>query len=343
MEENKGRSPEPAGTKQAAPRPDRSTTTAAHRLLMTYFTDSQPRLDAALAASLAEIPDGPAENRGVAFGVRAADRVVALRADDGRDGDLEFTMPVGPGVWRPTGDPPVPFFAPWLSQAEPLVMRAPDQFRPGPPPALTSQQYAREFKEVKTLGSATSKDRTAKQTRTARFFSDTGVGAIQAAVRDLVTRHGMDISESARMLAGVDTSIADSIIASWDAKVHYGYWRPVTAIQLADTDGNPATAPDPTWAPLIVSPPYPDYTSGLNAVVGAATRAALRPRGADQPGRHRRPRVVGSPLQEGRRRRQRPGPTDCDVRDGARLPAHGAMQMTQSHEVLCAGIPDIGC
>jgi len=256
--------------------PEAAAAAAGHELLMTYFPASQARLDSALAASLGNVPDGPAEDLGVAFGIAAADRIVDLRANDGRNAPLEFTMPVGPGVWRPTADPPVPFFAPWLSQLQPLVMKSPDQFRPGPPPRLSSRQYAREFNEVKALGSATSTQRTPEQTQTARFFSDTGVGGLQASLRDLVIRHGMSISEAARLMAAADVSVADAVISTWDAKFHYGFWRPVTAIRLADTDGNAATSPDGAWTSFIPTPPYPDYTSGLNAFVGATSRAVAR-------------------------------------------------------------------
>ena len=259
--------------------PEAAAAAAAHRLLLTYFPASQARLDTALTTSLANVPDGPAEDRGVAFGVRAADRIVALRADDGRNGPLQFTMPEAPGVWRPTTEPPatpVPFFDPWLSQMKPLVIKAPDQFRPGPPPELTSTQYANELNEVKALGALTGSTRTAEQTKTAQFFSDIGVGGLQAALRDLLARRGFDISRAAQIMAAVDVSVSDAVVSTWDAKFHYGFWRPVTAIRLADTDGNPATDPDPTWTSFIPTPPYPDYTSGLNAFVGATSRALAR-------------------------------------------------------------------
>ena len=153
-------------------------------------------------------------------------------------------------------------------------MRAsPSQFRPGPPPGLKTDVYTREFREVKRLGSLTSEDRTHGQTQTALFFSDIGVGPVQAGLRDLVTRLDMDISDSARVFAAVDLSVADANIASWDAKLHYHWWRPITAIQLANTDGNPNTSRDADWEPLIVNPPYPDYPSGLNPVMAATGRA----------------------------------------------------------------------
>jgi hypothetical protein len=268
--------------------PEAAAASAAYHLLYNYFSSvpaAKTRLDAAYTASLDGISDGWAEDAGVEYGERAAQRLIDLRADDGRYAPLEFTMPPGPGVWRPTADPPVPFSTPWLSEMTPLVMHASDQFRPGPPPALTSAKYAREFNEVKRLGGddvTTPSARTDDQTQTAKFFSDTGVGGLQAALRDLVTRRGMNISDSARLLAVADVGACDAFVAAWDAKFHYGFWRPITAIRLANTDNNPGTDPDPTWTSLIAAPPYPDYTSGLNSAVGAVSRAVARVLGTNR-------------------------------------------------------------
>jgi hypothetical protein len=255
--------------------PEAAAASAAYHLLLAYFPASQARLDAALIASLADVADGWAEDAGVAYGEEAAARIVQLRTDDGRDAPILFTMIPAPGVWRPTATPPVPFSTPWLGQMEPMVMASSDEFRPGPPPALTSKRYAREFDEVKRLGGSltTPNERTADQTQTAMFFSDIGVGGLQGALRDLVTRRHLSISAAARLFAVAEVAACDGFVSTWDTKFHYGFWRPVTAIQLADTDGNPATTADPTWASLIPSPPYPDYTSGLNTAVGSISRA----------------------------------------------------------------------
>jgi hypothetical protein len=166
-----------------------------------------------------------------------------------------------------------PFFDPWLAELEPLTMPEPDHVRPGPPPDLRSAAYTRDYREVKRLGSTTSTARSHAQTQTALFFSDIGVVPLQAGLRDAAQRTHLDISESARLFAAVDLSIADAAIAAWDTKLLYAYWRPVTAIQLGDTDGNPDTVPDGAWLPLITTPPYPDYASGLTAVMAAAGRA----------------------------------------------------------------------
>jgi hypothetical protein len=256
--------------------PQAAAATAAYRVLLTYFPASQARLDAAYAASLAQVPDGRAKQSGIRFGERAAARIVELRTDDGRFAAITFDVPPAPGVWRPTPPALAPFFDPWLARMRPLLLRSNSQFRPPAPPALTSRRYTREFDEVKTLGSKTGSQRTPQQTETALFFSDIAIVPLQTALRDLVTRHELDISDSARLFAAVDMSAADGIGVSWDSKLHFGYWRPITAIQLADDDGNPATIADPAWEPLIVTPPYPDYTSGLTTVVGAASRALTR-------------------------------------------------------------------
>jgi hypothetical protein len=256
--------------------PEAAAAAAAHRLLLHYFPASQPRLDAALEASLAKVSDGPAEKQGVSYGERAADRIIELRANDGRNAPITFDEPLDAGVWRPTPPAFAPFFAPWLSQVRPMMLLSPSQLRPAPEPPMTSETYATEFNEVKELGAKMSASRTPIQTKTALFIANTGVVAFQAALRDLAARHGMDISDSARLFAAVDMGFADSVIAIWDAKFHYGFWRPITAIQLADQDGNAATVQDPTWEPLLITPPYPDYPSGLCSIVGVLSRVLSR-------------------------------------------------------------------
>jgi hypothetical protein len=256
--------------------PEAAAAAAAHRLLLTYFPASQARLDADLAASLAQIPDGRAERQGVRYGERAAGRIIKLRTNDGRLADLIFDEPAAPGVWRPTPPGFLPFFDPWLSQVRPLLLKSPTQLRPGGPPALTSDRYEREFEEVRDYGVKTGSLRTPEQTETALFFSDIGVGPLQGSLRDLVTRRQLDISRAARLFAAVDLSLADAIIVSWDGKFRFGFWRPITAIQLADDDGNPETDAVPGWEPLVTTPPYPEYPSGLTPIVGALSAILSR-------------------------------------------------------------------
>jgi len=245
---------------------------AAHKVLVTYSPYAQATLDAAYAASLAQLPDGKAKTRGIAFGTRAADKLIRLRAGDGRNAPILFTQPPAPGVWRPTPPGFAPMVDPWMGFVTPLLVRSATQFAPPRPPALTSARYTRDFNEVKALGSATSTDRTAAQTSTALFYSGLANVQLQAMLRDQVTVRDLDIVDAARMFAAANMSAADTIISVWYAKYVYGFWRPSTAINLADTDGNPATDPDPSWVPLRLDPAYPDYPSGYNGFAAAVTR-----------------------------------------------------------------------
>ena len=223
------------------------------------------------------------KEQGIRYGERAAERLVELRADDGRFAPIVFDMPLAAGVWRPTPPAMAPFFGPWLGQVDPFVLDSPSQFRPGPPPAIGSDLYVREFEEVRDYGVSTGSLRTGRQTETALFFSDVGLGPLQAGLRDLATRRLLDISDSARLFAAADLSIGDAVFAVWDGKFHYGWWRPITAIREADTDGNPKTAGVPGWTPFLVTPPYPDWPSGLNGVFGAVPDALASEPSAGRP------------------------------------------------------------
>jgi hypothetical protein len=259
-----------------APRGTSATAAAAaagHKILETYSPYAQAALDAGLATSLAAVADGAAKTQGVAFGERVAQHLIDLRAHDGRYAAVEFTTPPGPGVWRPTPPLMAVMAVPWLGGVTPLLARSAAQFAPPPPPTLTSRRYTRDFAEVKALGSATSTARTAEQTATALFYSGNAVTQFNTALRDQATKRNLDIVGAARMFAAVDMTVADALIIAWRAKLRYGIWRPSTAIQLADTDGNPATAADPSWTPLLANPPYPDYIGGYNSVSASASRA----------------------------------------------------------------------
>jgi hypothetical protein len=247
---------------------------AAHKVLVTFAPYAQATLDAAYDTSLAQIPDGKVKTRGVAFGILAADHLIAMRTNDGRNAPVLFTRPAAPGVWRPTPSAFAPMAVPWMGGVTPLLIRSGAQFgEPGPPPALTSRRYTRDFAEVEALGSTGSTARTPEQTSTALFFSGNAAAQFNAALRDQLTVRHLDMVDAARMFAAVDMSEADAIIAVWHAKYLYGFWRPITAINLADTDGNPATTADPDWTPLLTTPPYPDYVSGYSGLTGAFTRS----------------------------------------------------------------------
>jgi hypothetical protein len=244
---------------------------AAHQVLVTYVPSAQAALDADYAASLAQIPDGKAKTQGIAFGTRAADSLIRLRAHDGRNAPIFFTQPPAPGVWRPTPPMFLPMSAPWLGFVTPLLVRSATQFAPPAPPALTSKRYTRDFDEVKALGSLNSTARTPAQTSTALFFSGNALIQYNTALRDQVNVRHLDIVDAARMFAAIDMSVADAEISVWHAKYVYGLWRPITAINLADTDGNPDTSPDRSWVPLRPTPNYPEYPSGYNAFNSTVT------------------------------------------------------------------------
>jgi hypothetical protein len=234
-------------------------------------------LDADYATSLGAITDSQAKTDGIAFGILAADNLIGMRSNDGRNAPVLFTKPEAPGVWRPTPPAYLPMFVPWMGAVTPMVVQSGAQFgEPGPPPALTSRHYTRDFAEVKSLGSAGSSTRTGDQTNTALFFSGNATVQYIAALVDQMTVRSLDIVDAARMFAAVDISMADAVISVWHAKYMYGFWRPITAITLADTDGNPATTRDLSWVPLLVTPPYPDFVSGYSGVTGAFTRALAR-------------------------------------------------------------------
>ncbi|MCY1145516.1 vanadium-dependent haloperoxidase [Actinoplanes sp. Pm04-4] len=259
-----------------APRGASATAAAAaagHKILETYSPYAQGALDQALAASLAKVPDGAAKRAGIAYGERVARDLIAERAHDGRNAPVQFTRAQAPGVWRPTPPANLPMAVPWLGRVKPLLARSAAQFEPPAPPALTSRRYTRDFAEVKAMGSATSTARTAVQTATARFFSGNVFVQVNAALRDQAAKRGLGIADSARMFAATAMTTADVAILTWRSKLVRAYWRPITAIQLAGTDGNPATTADPAWTPLIVTPNYPDYVSGYNTVIAASTRA----------------------------------------------------------------------
>ena len=258
------RAPHPSSAQAAA-------VAAAHHMLVTYFPYALNALDAAYANSLAQIPDGPGKTNGIAYGVLAADTIIGLRAHDGRDAPIFFTQPPAPGVWRPTPVPLLPMLDPWLGFVTPLLVHSATQFAPPPPPTLTSARYTRDFNEVKAYGSLNSAVRTPAQTATALFFGGNAVVQLNAALRDQAVVRHLDIVQAARMFAAIEMSAADALTTVWRAKYIYGLWRPITAVNLADTDGNPATTPDPTWVPLVNTPAYPEYPSGYNAFNAAVT------------------------------------------------------------------------
>jgi membrane-associated phospholipid phosphatase len=266
---------------------DAAAASAAHDVLVNVFPAQTAVFDARLAESLAAVRNGFGEAAGVLLGKVTAALVLRDRADDGSADSVPYTIGDGPGEWQPT--PPAYQQAPALAHwgyVEPFALRSGSQFRPDGPPALTSDAYAAAFDEVKSLGSATSTTRTPDQTLIARFWSDgagtaTPPGHWNEIAQDVSEQRGNSVAQNARMFALLNISQADAAIVSWDAKYVYDFWRPVTGIRAADTDGNPDTAADPAWTALLVTPPFPSYTSGHSTFSSAAAATLAHFYGTD--------------------------------------------------------------
>ncbi len=228
---------------------------------------------AAIAADREEAEDQSIE-RGIEWGQTVADAIWAWRSTDGSSTVLPpFTGGLAPGEWRPTPPSFAPGLAPQLAQETPWAIPSPSRFRPGGPPALTSDRYTADYNEVMSLGAANSATRSADQTLYAHFWqSASPVDFWDPVATSLSTARDFSLLENARLLAYLNLALADAVTGCWDAKYTYVSWRPVTAIQLGDMDGNPDTVADPAWAPLITTPPFPEYPSAHSCVSGAAGR-----------------------------------------------------------------------
>jgi hypothetical protein len=257
--------------------PEAAAVQAAYRVLKTYFPLSvNPDLDAARAASLAAIPDGAAKDDGIVVGELAAAAMIALRQDDGASPPA--VSPVGPaipGIWQLTSPPGCAVTATggslyqWGS-VTPFGVPAIEGFRPGPPPALTSNEFARDFTEVKTVGSVTSSARPADRSDVARFYQASSPTLLfNLAARQLAGVAGGSLTANARALALVAMAINDSLVASFSTKYFYNFWRPETAIRFVGDYGNRKVDPDPSYTPYISTPCFPSYpsnhASGSNA------------------------------------------------------------------------------
>jgi len=242
---------------------DAAVAAAARATLVARFPTQLATIDTAYSTALAAVPDGRAKRDGVAVGARAAAELLAARSGDGLDAATTYVFGSGVGAWVLPTDNTNPALqtpqTPWVAQMRPFLIRRADQFRPGPPPAVTTALYARDLNEVQAYGARTSTVRTASQTDVARFWTANALTFNNAVVRQITTSQGFDAAETARALALGVMVDADADIACFDAKYHYSFWRPYTAIRNADTDGNPATTADPDWLPLFPTPNHPEY------------------------------------------------------------------------------------
>ncbi len=255
--------------------PDAAAIAAAYRTLVTLRPGSAAALDAARAQSLAAIPDGPAKDAGIAVGEAAAAAMLLLRANDGWDAVVPYTPGTDPGDWQPTPPLNAPALLPGWGLVTPFGLEEGSQFRAPPPPALHTGKYANDYNEVKLVGRIDSPFRPQDRTDVARFYAAaTPIQALNPAARQVSAAQGKTLSENARIFALLAMAMADGSIAVFDTKYFYNRWRPITAIWNADLDDNRQTDPDPTWLPLIATPPFPSYSSA-HATLSGAARAVL--------------------------------------------------------------------
>jgi hypothetical protein len=243
----------------------------------------QAAIDKAYQAALATLPDTPAKTAGIAVGEQAAIALLAMCANDGFDAPESYQPHTTPGVYVPTM---LPDISHWPKR-KPWMLTSADQFRPGPPPSLASDVWARDYNEIKVLGAKQSTQRTAEQTAIARFWEARVPTIYLPVVLSVATPSGRELTQNARLLAVATQAMDDALIAVADAKYHYNFWRPITAIRNGDKDGNEATERDASWVPFIDTPMHPEYPCAhcilsatvatvLQAEVGAGTLPTLR-------------------------------------------------------------------
>jgi hypothetical protein len=267
----------PSDSKEAA------AATASYQVLIGLFPAQQSILEPIYNSYIEALPDSPPGSKaaGIAVGEATAAAMLEARQGDGRFGPPPTLYPPAPGIWRPT-PPTFPFDpAPWVGNVLPFIVPSAEMLRTDGPNALTSAAYAEDFNEVKELGSLTSTTRTADQTDAAIFWADNGIALFNRVFRTLAASQNLDIVQNARLFAMTNLAAADALIGCWNDKYYWQFWRPITAIREADSDGNPATEADPTWWPLfhpttpvfsgppLVTPPFPDHPSGHTSATSA--------------------------------------------------------------------------
>jgi hypothetical protein len=248
---------------------------AANRVALANLLPAQQQsIDAAYHAALAQVADGAEKSAGIAIGERSAAAVLAQRVDDGALPAEAYRPHTTAGAYVPTAAPA----APQWPKRRPWLMTSAAQFRPAPPPSLTGEIWARDYNEVKALGARASRQRSAEQTEVARFWEYSLPPIYHGVVRSAAGQPGRDVARNARLFAAVAQAMDDAMISIFEAKYHYNFWRPATAIRNGDIDGNDATERDAGWTPLIDAPMHPEYPSAhsiLAAAVGAVLKADI--------------------------------------------------------------------
>ena len=276
-----------AGKPSGAASTEAAVAAAAHLALVRLFPAQQGTFDTAYQKALAALANSPEKNNGVHWGEWVANIILVARSTDGGDEAIDYTPKDSPGEWQPTPPANAPALLPQWAKLSCFAMTSGTQFRPVRMPALTSAVYAVDFNLTKSLGAKDSATRTAEQTAIAQFWADgpgtvTPPGHWNVIARDLATQRGLKLEENARLFALLNIALADAAILCWDCKYDCNLWRPITAIQNAETDKNPATEKDAAWTPLLATPPFPEYTSGHSTFSSAAATVLAVFFGADE-------------------------------------------------------------
>jgi hypothetical protein len=261
---------------------DAAAAAAAYGILVRLYPPQTAIIDAALANSLARIPDGPAKVDGLRLGQEVAERLFALRKDDGSAAQQSYSFGSGAGIYQAT--PPMnanPVLPQWR-YVKPFMISGAKQFAPAGPPALNSAAFAKDFNEVKRMGPKGSTERTNEQTAIAIHWAGSEVPPLNGVARAVAAAKGLDLVDSARLFALLNMAMADALIVGFEAKYAFNYWRPVTAIRNAGLANNPAISPDPGWEPLLVTPPHQEYPSGHCLGAGAAVAVLQEIFGGDK-------------------------------------------------------------
>ncbi len=256
--------------------PEAAAARAAHDVLVLVCEDMKDQFDAALKKSLESVADTKARDDGEKAGALAAAAVIAARADSKAEGKDPVYPPTSAGVYSPT----MRRVGMTISKQTPWIMKTQDEMRPVAPPDLKSEVWARDLEEVKRLGAKKSKERTTEQTDVGKFWAGRNVRIV---INQLIGRPGRSLVDDARFLALAEMAWADSYVAMMDGKYHYMFWRPVTAIRNADSDGNDATTPELQWEPMTETPAHPEYPCGHCASAGAVGAVIENEFGAGAP------------------------------------------------------------
>jgi len=260
-----------AGTAPDVASAEAAAIAAAHRVLVSYFPIQQATLDAQFSSSLTALKATPdAINAGVAVGEASAAATVAARAGDGLEANVPYTPGSGLGVWQPTPPKFQAAATPWLGQMRPFTMTSASQFLPKGPTPLGGEQWERDYNLTRVLGAATSDVRTPSQTEIGLFWTEHTPQQYARAFGYLATNYKLTLSETARLLAILWTGASDASIGCFNAKYHYSFWRPVTAIPVGG--GNPDLPADPLWMPLGTTPNHPEYPAQHGCISSAISQ-----------------------------------------------------------------------